>query len=120
MVVMGSLSLDLRRRIVEAYRKGLTTTYEKTAEMFDVGRATVNRLLRRERETGDVHYKPRGGNNPRKVNLEWLKKHALENPDARIVDRISAWKQHSGISVSSFAMRDALRAIGFSYKKRRP
>ena len=92
---MAQLPIELRRRIVEAYPKGLTTTYEKTAEMFGVGRATVNRLLRRERETGDVLYKPRGGNNPRKIEREWLKKHALENPDARLIDRVWAWEKHS-------------------------
>jgi len=109
----------LRRRVVEAYEKGLTSTYDKTAEMFSVGRATVNRLLRRKRETGDVICKPRGGNNPRKVELEWLKKHALENPDARLIDRISAWEQHIGKRVRPYAMWDALHALGFSHKKRR-
>ena len=49
-----TISLDLRRRIVDAYRNGLTETYEATAEMFGVGMATVSRLLRRKRETGDV------------------------------------------------------------------
>src|SRR5215469_11080554 len=109
---MAQLPIELRRRIVEAYKKGLTTTYEKTAEMFGVGRATVNRLLRRKRETGDVFYKPRGGNNPRKIELEWLKKHALANPDARLIDRISAWTQHSGKTVSMRAMWKALTGVG--------
>src|SRR2546427_3988117 len=56
---MADISLDLRRRIVEAYHSGRTATYEATASMFDVGVATVNRLLRRQRETGDVMPKPR-------------------------------------------------------------
>jgi len=62
---MGDKTLELRRQIVKAYEKGLTPTYEKAAEMFGVGLATVNRLLRHKRETGDVAYKPRGGNHPR-------------------------------------------------------
>lgn len=78
---MTDISLDLRRRIARAYERGKTPTYEATAEMFNVGYATVSRLLRRKRETGDVLPKPRGGNNPRKVDLSWLEQHAKENPE---------------------------------------
>lgn len=116
---MADLSIDLRRRIVDAYEGRRTATYVATAEMFDVGYATVSRLLRRKRETGDVLPKPRGGNNPRRVNLEWLADHARENPDDRLIDRVAAWKQHSGRSVSISSVSRALRAIGWTHKKRR-
>jgi transposase len=116
---MADISVDLRRRIVDAYQSGKTTTYEATASMFGVGRATVNRLLRRERESGDVLPKPRGGNNPRRVDLEWLRAHAKASPDARLVDRIAAWEKHSGKRVSIGAMWGALNAIGWTHKKRR-
>src|SRR2546422_1411389 len=116
---MADISLDLRRRIVEAYHSGRTATYEATASMFDVGVATVNRLLRRKRETGDVMPKPRGGNNPRRVDLDWLRGHARAHPDARIIDRIAAWKQHTGGHVSVGAMWSALHAIEWTHKKRR-
>src|SRR6185436_6851937 len=43
-------SLDLRRRVVEAYERG-GVTYAQGGERFAVGRATVNRWLRRFRET---------------------------------------------------------------------
>lgn len=114
---MGTLSLDLRRRIVDAYERGLTPTYELTAQMFGVGRATVNRLLRRYRETGDVEAKPVGGNNPRRVDLDWLREHATTHPDARIIDRIAAWESKSGIKASLGAMHAALQTIGWSHKK---
>jgi transposase len=116
---MTDTSVDLRRRIVDAYRNGKTTTYEATASMFGVGRATVNRLLRRKRETGDVLPKPRGGNNPRRVDLEWLKVHAKENPDARLIDRIAAWEKHSAVHVGITTMWGALHAIEWTHKKRR-
>jgi transposase len=113
------LSIDLRRRLVEAYQRKRSGTYEKTAELFAVGEATVSRLLRRFRETGDVEYKPRGGNNPRRVDLVWLRAHLEANPDARAIDRIAAWEQHSGVRVSETAMYDAIHACGFTHKKRR-
>lgn len=114
---MADISLDLRRRIVSAYRNGLTETYEATAEMFEVGRASVSRLLRRDRETGDVLPEKRGGDLRRSVDLAWIEKHAEEFPDARLVDRIEAWQAHSGRRVSIGAMWNALDAINWTHKK---
>ena len=113
----ATVSLDLRRRIVNAYRTGLTETYEETAEMFGVGVATVGRLLRRDRETGDVRPKKRGGDLRRSVDLAWIAKHAQRFPDARLVDRIDAWEAQRGRRVSIGAMWNALDAIGWTHKK---
>jgi transposase len=113
------ISLDLRRRVRDAYRKGLTESYDATAEMFGIGRATVGRILRRDRDTGDVQLKPRGGNNPRVVDLEWLRRHAEAEPDARLVDRVEAWVAQGGRRVGIEAMNRALHAIGWTHKKKR-
>lgn len=115
---MPELSLDLRRRIVEAYADGRSGTYETTAQLFGVGRATVSRLLRRKRESGDVEHKPRGGNNPRRVDLGWLRVHAQTHPHARLIDRIEDWHRQSGVRVGLRAMWTALRALGWTHKKR--
>lgn len=115
---MAELSIDLRRRLVEAYQAKRSGTYEATAATFGVGEATVSRLLRRFRETGDVGYKAKGGNNPRRVELRWLAEHLDKNPDARLVDRIEAWELHSGVRVSVGAMWLAVRACGWTHKKK--
>ena len=116
---MADLSIDLRRRLVEAYRSKKSGTYEQTAELFRVGEATVSRLLRRYRETGDVQDKPRGGNNPRRVDLDWLRKHLESYPDARVVDRIEDWVHQGGDRVGETAMLLAVRACGWTHKKKR-
>lgn len=116
---MAELSIDLRRRLVAAYRSKKSGTYAATAALFGVGEATVSRLLRRHRETGDVLYKPKGGNNPRRVDLEWLQQDLAANPDSRLVDRIEAWKARSGQGVSIGAMWLAVRACGWTHKKKR-
>lgn len=116
---MATLSLDLRRRIVEAYQSKKSGTYEQTATLFGIGEATVSRLLRRQRETGDVLHKPRGGNNPRRVDLAWLREDLRANPDARLVDRRDAWHRRAGKRVSLTAMWLAVRACGWTHKKRR-
>jgi transposase len=51
---MKDLSLDLRRRLVDAYLLKKSGTYKQTAALFGVGEATLSRNLRRYRETGDV------------------------------------------------------------------
>lgn len=114
-----NLSIDLRRRIIEAYRSKKSGTYAETAKLFGVGVATVNRLLRRQRETGDVQPKPKGGNNPRRVDLEWLREHLRGDQDARLVDRVESWEQESGERVSLSTMWSAVRACGWTHKKRR-
>ena len=115
---MAETSIDLRRRLVKAYQEKKSGTYAATAALFGVGEATVSRALRRFRETGDVEHKPRGGNNPRRVDLDWLRKDLLANPDRRLIDRIAAWKAHNGETVSLGAMWKAVRACGWTHKKK--
>ena len=115
---MAELSIDLRRQLVEAYRSKKSGTYAATAALFGVGEATVSRNLRRFRETGDVRYKPKGGNNPRRVDLVWLRQHLKANPDARLIDRIEAWVQQGGKRVGVCTMWVAVRACGWTHKKR--
>ncbi len=116
---MPNPSLDLRRRVVEAYRSQKSGTYEQTAGLFGIGEATVGRLLRRFRETGDVLYKPKGGNNPRRVDLDWLRKELFTHPDARLIDRVDAWERQSGRRVGVTAMWMAVHDCGWTHKKRR-
>jgi len=116
---MANLSIDLRRRIVEAYRAERSGTYAETATLFGIGEATLSRLLRRFRETGDVQPKPKGGNNPRRVDLAWLREHLDANPDARLSERVDAWERKSGRRVSVTAMWSAVHACGWTHKKRR-
>ena len=112
------IGIELRRRIVEAYRSGRSGSYQATAELFGVGRATVSRLLRRHRETGDVKPFAVCGNNPRQVDLDWLREHARKEPDDRLVDRIDAWEVTSGRRVASSTISKAMRMIGWTHKKR--
>lgn len=115
---MENYSVEFRQRIVQAYRSGESGTYAQTARIFFVGEATISRLLRQDRETGDVRPKHKGGNQPRKVDLDWLRAHLEANPDARLVDRIRAWASTSGRRVSMGAMWNAVRTCGWTHKKR--
>lgn len=114
---MNPPSLDTRRRLIAAYESGLCGSYEEVAEMFGVGRATVSRNLRRKRETGDVLYRPKG-HAPHKIDREWLARHAKEHPDATREERADAWEAESGVRVTGQTVSNALRDIGWTYKKR--
>src|ERR1700742_2946508 len=116
---MEDLSIDLRWRIVEAYLSKRSGTYAQTAALFGVGEASVSRLLKLHRETGDVKAKPRGGNNPRRVDLTWLRAHLEQFPDARITDRVEDWVRSGGRRVNISTMWLGIVARGWSHKKRR-
>jgi transposase len=64
--------LDLRSRVIAASQSGDHGSWEELAATFRIGRATVNRLIRRFRETGSVEPAPHGG------GLEPLMGRALE------------------------------------------
>lgn len=120
MSAMQTLTDDLKRRMAHAYISGLSGTYEQTAKLFGVSTSTVSRILRRARETGDPSSRPKGGNNPRRIDLEWLREHAQAHPDARLKDRADAWFAHSGVKVCLQTVSSAMRAIGWTYKKKHP
>ena len=109
------LSIDLRRRLVAACVSNKSGSYATIASLFGVDEDTVERLLQRYAETGDVLYKPKGGNHRRVVDLDWLRKDLEENPEARLIDRIRAWTAHGGKRVSIGSMWMAVRACGWVY-----
>lgn len=61
-----AISTDLRRRAVEAYERG-DASIPAVADRFAVGVSSLNRWLRRKRDTGSVEREPRSGGNPRRV-----------------------------------------------------
>lgn len=113
------LGRDLRERIVAHYSSVKGATYRSTAAHFAVGVATVNRILRVKRETGDVVPVPREKRRKNKVDLKWLEAHARAEPDARLKDRAAAYTAETGVSVSLVAVFNGLQVLGFSHKKKR-
>jgi transposase len=115
---MQALSLDLRHRIVDAYDAG-EGSQATLAARFRVGQATVERLVRRRRETGSVEPRPHGGGRTPRITEtdrdDLLA--AFENePDLRqadLADRFAA----KGRPVSQQTVSRALRRLGITRKK---
>ena len=117
----NAISIDLRRAVVNAYQSGLGS-YEKIAEVFCIGRATVNRVLRRYRESGDVYPRPHAGGQKAKIGRGAVQKMATmirQNPDWTIDEMTLYWKQTHDRNISRSAMVRALQRHGYTRKKRR-
>jgi transposase len=113
----------LRLRVVALYIP-YVVTYEMLAELFDIGRATVSRILRLHRETGSVEPKaPSGGPAPMLgvEELLILKAMVTETPDATLEELVLAarWpKERTGVSPSTSTLSRGLDMIGYTWKKR--
>ena len=113
------LSQDLRKRIVAHYGDGEKSTYLETAALFGVGVATVSRLLRLKRDTGDVAPIPRETKRKHKIDREWLDAHVKAHPDARLKDRAQAFEAERGVVVTVVAIWYAVSGLGYTHKKKR-
>lgn len=117
-LVMKPLSLDLRRRIVAAYERD-DGTQAQLAQRFEVGQATVERLVRLKRETGRLTPKPHaGGTDPQITEADRASlEEALERePDLRqqdLADRFAA----AGRPMSRATVGRALARMRITRKK---
>lgn len=115
-----SISTEVRRAIVRVRAKGFT--YEETAALLEVGRASVNRILRLKRERGDIEPRERGGGVVSPIHDDIAKLLVAivnEMPDATVVELTRALMKRSQITTSRSAVQRALSRLGFSRKKSR-
>jgi transposase len=116
----SATSLDLRRRVVEAYRRG-GVTYAEVAARFAVGQASVSRWLRRARQTGDVKPLPHGGGYPRRISKEQepiVERLVQEHPDWSEEELAKAVREKLSIQVSAVTVGRVVRRLGYSVKKK--
>jgi transposase len=113
------LSNDLRLRIVKAHH-AKEGSYAELAARFNVGEASISRVLRVFRERGDVEPLGHGGGQPPKISAEQypaLRKLVAEKPDRNLQQLCHAWAAHHGVRVSVPAMHRTLKKAGLSWKK---
>lgn len=120
MICSGDVSTptEIRRAIIRVRKQGFT--YEEIAAMLDVGRATVNRILRLQRESGGIERRPRGGGATSPIHgklAKLLEAIVTEMPDATVVELTNALIDRAGIATSRSSVQRALGRLGFSRKK---
>lgn len=113
--------MDLRQRIVAAWEAGGSTQGE-IAKRFDVGVATVVRLVARQRRQGNLKPAPNAGGRPqRKVdgNGEALVRSLLRaEPDLTIAELTERYNELVSVTISTAAMSRTLLRLGLTRKKR--
>ena len=118
---MGAYSLDLRKRIINAVERGEHTKRE-IAEMFNVHESFIYKLLRQQRDRGDIAPLPHGGGAVSKLDADHLT--VLSNlvsvmPDATLEEFREQLKKKARVNASITTIWRALRNLGFSRKQSR-
>lgn len=118
---MKAYSLDLRERVVEAYKTG-ALTIKVVAAQFRVGETFVKKMLRQERETGAVKAYSHGGGRRRALNSRQMRKlkRLVENePDLTLVELQEKLLSGERVRVSIATLARVLTEIGLPRKKSR-
>src|SRR5215218_433924 len=105
-VGMNAYSLDLRLKVLDAIDRGIPRT--EVVSTFGVSMPTLERYLRRRRQTGDLAPKPSPGRTPSiLVTVEerrMLWRQLEENADASLERHCELWEKERGVRVSISTM----------------
>jgi transposase len=118
---MNSYSLDLRLKVLDAVDRSIPR--REVVRTFGVSMPTIERYLRRRRQTGDLLPKPSPGRTPsilatpqeRRALWEQLE----ENDEATLARHCELWEERQGARVSVSTMSRAVRKLGWTFKKSR-
>ena len=115
------LSFDLRERIIKAVQSG-GFTWQEVADRFEVGRASVNRLMRQLRQTGEIRPKPATGGRDSKIDdagLLVLREILEAKADMTLPELAVELGERTGVWVSEATLGRAVRdRLQFTRKKR--
>ena len=117
---MAAYSLDLRARIVEAVERQVGSK-RQIADLFGVHESFIYKLLRQQRERGDIAPLPHGGGAQAKLSQEQrqvLPELIAAMPDATLDELRVQLKKTTRVEVSLSTVCRGLQALGLSRKKR--
>ena len=119
----GAHPLALRERVVSAYTRGEGSLTE-IGKRFNVGRATVDRWVKRYRETGSLKPKPMGGTNrPPKVDAtgqQFIRETFEVLPDTTLPELSEAYEKVFGVHVSPQTLSNTVQRMGYTKKRSLP
>jgi len=116
---MNAYSEDLRKKIMEALRRGMTKT--EAARTFSVSRSSVKRYAKLAEEGRPLAPKKRPGSKPKidEAARTLLEADVEERPSATLSERREYLGRVCGLSVSESTVSRVLRRLGWSRKKGR-
>jgi transposase len=111
---MGIASAQVRQRAINAYMDG-EGTQALVAKLYGVDLSTFQRWLQRYRKSGRAAPLPRGHNPPalNDAQMQQLDTLVQQTPDATL----EQLRDEMGLSCSIVAMHNALKRLGYRYKK---
>jgi transposase len=114
---MNAYSEDLRKKIVEALRRG--TTKSEAARSFGVSRSSVKRYAKLADEGRSLAPKRRPGSKPKldERARRLLEADLDERPAATLSERREYLGRAAGLSLSESTVSRMLRRLGWSRKK---
>ena len=117
---MQPYSIDLRKKIIEVYEQE-KISIRNLAKRFYVAKSFVQKLLKQEKQTGDISPKHQGGNSPPKVqgaDLVTLIEIIENNNDATLEELCELLKEQTGIEVSRATMGRISQNLDYTFKKK--
>ena len=116
---MNAYSEDLRNKIIEALRRGMTKS--EAARTFSVSRSSLKRYAKLAEEGRPLAPKKRPGSKPKmdETARRLLEADVEERPSATLSERREYLGRVSGLWVSVSTLSRMLRRLGFGRKKDR-
>jgi transposase len=113
------LSEDLRKKIIEALRRGATKS--EAARSFGVSRSSVKRYAKMAEEGRSLAPKKRPGSKPKMDERarRLLEADLEEHPAATLSERREFLRRVAGLSLSESTLSRMVRRLGWSRKKDR-
>lgn len=119
-MMAAAYSLDLRRKIVQAYERGARSQVE-IAEIFGVSLAFVEKLLRQYRQSGALEPVRKRPGRHRLIDAgasEQLQHWLQEQSDLTLAELADRLQTQCGLHVSPSCVWRLLRRLGLRRKKR--
>jgi transposase len=113
----GPLSVDLRKRVVDAAKTMKKTDIEKT---FGVSRGAIYKWIELEEKTGSLEPKSgyQKGHSPKITDLGQFRSFVEEHKGMTTQKMADEWEELTGVKVSDSCIERNLKKIGYSCKKK--
>jgi transposase len=104
---------DVRNRIIRAWQAG-ELTWQEIADRYGVSLASVNRLIRRYRQTGSVAPNPHAGGRRRLITddgMSLIQRMVEEEPRRTLEELVALYANQTGVRPSITTMHRAVRRV---------
>ncbi len=117
---MKAYSQDLRERIIAAVKAGQQSRPE-IAETFEVSESTIDKWVKRWRDTGRVAALPFAGGRQRALKdcTAGIRAEVKRQPDVTLDELCERVEAHTGVSASRSMMSRELQGLALPRKKSR-